>query len=389
MLVAKGAVNADTRLLYSSETTSVKDTTDRIETTVREIMERLMESGDGETTAARYEATSSFILKRYLSSASSTFSSRATSPVQLLRPNLSVVEETPEEEANSDKRPSRRDSKLRAKLNPQGVLDEEKEYERLKMGIVSEDGQKPGYDYQRSPDGYTPHVHAPRPYPKPLTIPQYPPPYEKKPESSQRGYLSPSEIVPPSPSSHHSEGSPRYKIDPNLPIHNPDERSKLFDWLDPPNRGAKSPTSADVALQEKSQASGEYRRKSAPLYRPLELPGSPAESLFANKSDTAINEPPSPQSEPRSAAKFPVIHTPTRDQDGGMYFGQPLKLLMKRDERAVPGPVYNCLCAVFHYGFKTEGIYRFTGTKSHAEMVKQNFDSGKGREIVLCQEPYF
>lgn len=62
---------------FSKETTSVKDTTDRIEEAVREVIDRLIQWGDGEGTASTY--TSSFVLQRYLSSANSVFSSETSS----------------------------------------------------------------------------------------------------------------------------------------------------------------------------------------------------------------------------------------------------------------------------------------------------------------------
>lgn len=81
--------------LCSTDITSVKDSQDRLENAAREIIERIKTLGDDESTIAA-QADSSYILERYLSSASSVFSSPPSSPV--LRPNLGVIaEEEPKE----------------------------------------------------------------------------------------------------------------------------------------------------------------------------------------------------------------------------------------------------------------------------------------------------
>lgn len=81
---------------YSTETTSVKDTTDRIEEAVREVIDRLIQLGDGEDTVATY--ASSFILQRYLSSANSVFSSPPSSPTKDVRLNFKGITEGAEDQ---------------------------------------------------------------------------------------------------------------------------------------------------------------------------------------------------------------------------------------------------------------------------------------------------
>lgn len=104
-----GRLITDIYSLSSTETTSVKDTTDRIEVTVREIMQRLIEDGSSEITAATVQTTSSYILQRYLSSASSVFSSRPTSPVA--RTSLDVIEEQEEEKSGGSYQRVRKDGR--------------------------------------------------------------------------------------------------------------------------------------------------------------------------------------------------------------------------------------------------------------------------------------
>lgn len=87
----------------------MKDTTDRIEVTVREIMQRLIEDGSSEITAGTVQTTSSYILQRYLSSASSVFSSRPTSPVA--RTSLDVIEEQEEERSGGSYQRVRKDGR--------------------------------------------------------------------------------------------------------------------------------------------------------------------------------------------------------------------------------------------------------------------------------------
>lgn len=58
-------------------------------------------------------------------------------------------------------------------------------------------------------------------------------------------------------------------------------------------------------------------------------------------------------------------------------FGVSLEELFKRDGSAVPMVVYQCLQAVDLYGLEVEGIYRLSGTSSHATKLRSMFDNGK------------
>ena len=57
-------------------------------------------------------------------------------------------------------------------------------------------------------------------------------------------------------------------------------------------------------------------------------------------------------------------------------FGLTLDELFRRDGTAVPLVVYQCLQAVDLFGLDVEGIYRLSGTTSHANALKALFNHG-------------
>lgn len=63
-------------------------------------------------------------------------------------------------------------------------------------------------------------------------------------------------------------------------------------------------------------------------------------------------------------------------------FGLTLDELFRRDGTAVPLVVYQCLQAVDLFGLDVEGIYRLSGTTSHANALKALFNHGMiGRDF--------
>ena len=64
-------------------------------------------------------------------------------------------------------------------------------------------------------------------------------------------------------------------------------------------------------------------------------------------------------------------------------FGLTLEELFRRDGTAVPLVVYQCLQAVDLFGLDVEGIYRLSGTTSHANALKALFNNGRTRTNLL------
>ena len=60
-------------------------------------------------------------------------------------------------------------------------------------------------------------------------------------------------------------------------------------------------------------------------------------------------------------------------------FGLTLDELFRRDGTAVPLVVYQCLQAVDLFGLDVEGIYRLSGTTSHANALKALFNHGMAK----------
>lgn len=58
-------------------------------------------------------------------------------------------------------------------------------------------------------------------------------------------------------------------------------------------------------------------------------------------------------------------------------FGVPLTTLMERDKHEIPLIVTKCVEAIEKYGLKSVGIYRLSGTNTHIQRLKNDFDFSK------------
>ncbi|KAG1151622.1 hypothetical protein G6F37_004903 [Rhizopus arrhizus] len=66
-------------------------------------------------------------------------------------------------------------------------------------------------------------------------------------------------------------------------------------------------------------------------------------------------------------------------------FGVPLTTLMERDKHEIPLIVTKCVEAIEKYGLKSVGIYRLSGTNTHIQRLKNDFDFNCG-EVDLSTE---
>jgi len=62
-------------------------------------------------------------------------------------------------------------------------------------------------------------------------------------------------------------------------------------------------------------------------------------------------------------------------------FGVSLDDLFNRDQSAVPMIVIQCILAVDTFGLDVEGIYRLSGTSSHVNMLRDQFNHNGGASI--------
>jgi len=101
-------------------------------------------------------------------------------------------------------------------------------------------------------------------------------------------------------------------------------------------------------------------------YAPQQNTGSTAAPTRQFTGSQAPTSP--PQHHPKLPALRPV-------------FGVSLDELFDRDQSAVPMIVIQCILAVDTFGLDVEGIYRLSGTSSHVNMLRDQFDHDGGATI--------
>ncbi|KAK5114234.1 hypothetical protein LTR85_010299 [Meristemomyces frigidus] len=181
--------------------------------------------------------------------------------------------------------------------------------------------------------------------------------------------LPPGPLVAPSQSQAYSQPASFQQQPPQLPSQNYQSPSFGERPFSPQQASARDTYNTPPYPTHPSERSG------GSGYPPRQTTGSiPAPAPIPppqQRSNQHSQPPPSATQQPRSpppkatAASLPPLRP---------VFGVSLDDLFARDQSAVPMVVIQCILAVDHFGLEVEGIYRLSGTASHVNRLREQFN---------------